>query len=389
MYHARRARADLRGSLGWAWAIAIVGFTITFASGWSAMDSWDPPRVGERPAVAKSDPVSFVKVIDPESHALRVADEASPSPLEQPALQTLLEHMARRSDMFIAVPLQAVAGWTTDGWSPERGVAVIAESPPWSGTGLVEEGVAHFWGSAAALGLATLPESWGTVPLVQVSAQVPQAAWVTGAGHDYRTGGDPLLVLHPQTAAQVGVDPAFTGAEVVRELTCYCSTDALVTVVAAMNEAEASNGGSRVFLTVDREGVVDLPDRSNRAVVSMTTYFLLVVAAIFLLFVWLGTLEFWRRARDAVRVERLSGASLTKLLLRQQTVIALTVTVPVVAGLVAQDLLFASTSDLPPWHEHLGLVVAALGLIVQLIAGYRPAAGLVRDSRRIAERAAG
>ncbi len=359
--HAERFLIDLRQARSWVTGIAVVAFATSAIATYMTWFFVATARQGALSAVAPRDPLGFIRVIDPQASV--EAGGAEGSALDQPGMRVLRDRLAADPRLFVSVPLQAL---TTDrARFPETvqdGVAVIGIRPPFLPDSIEMSTGAMLWGSIAG----QIPEvddaHLADVPIRQVSAHRLRATFVSGGGRLTHTEDAALVVLDPGTAHHLGIHFPYTVADIAENVTCYCSPADLTSLTVEMTTAERRAGTGRSYWATGYAGVMGPAERSWAAAQLLETGIPLAILLAAAALAIAASRVMWARRVGAYRVEWLCGAEEVGLQIRQQLLLALSLTVPAVLGFVSLDALLRLTDAVIPWPLAGGplLVVGAL-----------------------------
>ncbi|MEJ2579733.1 MAG: hypothetical protein P8Z68_11680, partial [Kineosporiaceae bacterium] len=299
--------------------------------------------------------------------------EGMKSGLRTPGMAVLLDRMNNDSRMFFTLPLGAFMEDRT--YFSERatsGLVVVGRSPAFLQDSAPAGPGPFLWGSLPR-GLPGLTNSRvGPVKVRQVAPAPLSSSYVEGTGLRRKTGDEAVLLLSPANAQTLGVSGMYSASDLSLAFTCNCGVDDLAPLAGAMTEAERKADSHRVFYALSYDGIIGPVERSN----SVSEVLDMVFAAGTLLsvttFSYMSVLMFWKRREHDYAVEQQAGASEWALHLRQQTIIAMAVTFPILAGFLFVDA--AVRGDQPvPWPRAGGPLTLLLVLALHLALGTRTA----------------
>lgn len=378
--HARRFLLDLRQvGVRWVATISMITFVVASVLTYSLPFAVAEARSGTLSPQAPREPLSFLRVIDPNASIVSSGDEGSM--LDTPGMRVLLDQLGRHPNAFLTLPLQAfttspiqvsnradVGVVVSDQNRVRDGVVVVGAAPPFLDDAVPDGGPILLWGSIAGQVPEIDDTRLGPHAVQQVDSATLRREYVDGSGRIAHTQDDALLAMTTETAREVGVY-SYDVAEVSSGLTCYCDAAELEAVASAMTDAEQRAGTDRVYYALGYDGLIGPLQRSAAVgevlVLALPVGTLLSVCCFFVM----ATRLFWGRRAHAYHVETVCGAGETALQLRQQLMIALSLTLPAIVGFAVIDLQFRDIDAPLPWPPGggPGLIVAAACL--QLAAG--------------------
>lgn len=338
LFQARRLLADLRQVGGWVISIALVAVVVSILAAYMATFGVAEARSGALTPAPPQQPLSFLRAIDPNESIMTTVEsveELDRSVLDGPGLKVLLDRMVQDDRMFIALPLNAFildgrSGTTVD----SRVTAVLGAAPPFLGEA-PGGGVALLWGSltdGSEGGTGVNDSSIHGHRVHRVSEQPIATEYVAGSGRRTFTSDAALVAFDVATGRDLGVSNPYHVSEVIRGFTCYCDVAELVDLADAMSEAESRAGTGRGFYPVGYEGVVG-PVQRSRALAEMLNagHAVGTLLSVWCLVVMVAQV-FWARRSRVYLAERLCGSSEVAIQVRGQLLIALSLTLPALAG---------------------------------------------------------
>ncbi len=375
MSSVRRFAKDLRHTRGWVFWIGAASLLITIlttymavfgaAQGWSGTLSAEPPQ----------EPLSFLRVVDPRESIVTVAESVGNidrSVLDEPGLVVLFQHLRDDARMFLTMPLVAF----TDRWGMEvaessDALAVVGTAPPFVPRVNTSRDVL-LWGSIAS-DYADVPqvddeEIFGHI-VQKVESTPLDAEYITGSGFRATTRNAALVVMSTAAARDIGIRSPYSVIDVVDGIVCYCEREELVRLAERMSEAEALAGTGRSYFAVGYDRVVGPVHRSSALVESLSAGLAIGV----FLSVWclavMAAQVFWQRRSHVYRVESMCGATETTVHLRAQMLIALSLSLPALAGFALVSAALRESLWPPPLPPASRLIAVAVVAALHMMAG--------------------
>lgn len=367
---------DVRHVGGWALIMFVAVLVMSTITTYMLAFSVAEGRRGSLTTRAPREPVSFLRVIDPQDSIVRVIEsreELEASVLDEPGLRVLTDRMHDDDRMFMVLPLNALISELGTDRQVDTNPQAIIGAAPWFLPREPAQDTMMLWGSLQG-GATPVPgvsdRSVVGHPVRQVSSRRLSATYVSGDGYVRHAADAPTVAMDVAVARDLGVTPPPGVPEVVSSFTCYCDVADLDVLAGRMSRAEAHAGTGRTYYAVDRAGLIG-PVQWSWALSEALTAGQAVVTLLSIgwLTVVLAQL-YWSRRAPTYLVERLSGSSELAIQMRAQVLLAASLTVPAIAGYEVVNVLLAGSMAppaLPP-----GTRAAAYGVIVMLHA----AAGL-------------
>lgn len=378
--HARRLLADVRQVGGWVITLFVAVLVVSTLAAYMLVFAVADGRSGVLATGSPQDPVSLLRVIDPNDSIVTVVEtveELDESVLDEPGLRILTDQMRRDDRMFMVMSLNA---FTSDA-GEERQVdtnpqAIVGASPPFL-PDAPPPGAMMLWGSL--VGSTPVPDvsdrSIVGHPVLQVSTERLAATYMAGSGLFEDTRDAPTVAFDVATARALGVTSPPGVADVVRSFTCYCDVTDLAKVAEEMSDAELRAGTGRVFYAIDHAGAIGPVQRSRALSETLGAgHAIATLLSIGWLTAMLARL-FWSRRAPTYLVERLCGSSETAIQIRAQVLLAASLALPAVAGYELVNALVTGAASPPPLPPETR--IAALAVIGLLYS----AAGLPTISR--------
>ncbi len=333
---ARRLRVDLRRVRVWALLLAPAVVLMAFAATYQAAFAADASRSTRLDS--DSEMRSGIRMIDPGSsmvNSYEDSEQLHASAFDQPGLGVLLDHMTGRPGMYLTTPLGTLTQQATGLFQnvSSDAVAVIGE-----GHQFLPDSDPHsaltLWGSISA-DYAAFPavtdRQIGSIPMTQLSVDPPRVTYVDGSGRRRLTQARPVVLVRPAAAAELGA-PLTDASDLIGGFVCECSVDQLQMLTFQMNAAEAQAHTSRRFYAVSHSELRTALQKSYALGTVLTTAFAAATVLGLLIFAFAAAEVFWDRNRAAYQVEMMHGAGGGALQARQQVLLGLSVTVPLLVG---------------------------------------------------------
>ncbi len=367
--HARRLILDLARLRVWLIAVVttttLVSAILTYTMAFTA----EAARDGALSTTPPQEPLSFLRVVDPRSSIVSSSNERST--LDTPGMKLLLDRMSRRSEIFMAIPLQAFTADTRRFSNMvNRGLVIVGAPPPFLDHAAITGKQIVLLGSIAGQVPEVDDSRIGEHAVHQEATQPPAFSYVAGSGRVASSGIEPIVLMSPASARDVGIYPPFDATRIASTVTCYCSATTLSAVAEEMTRMEELAGADRVYYATSYGGLIGPVERSWAAsqvinlalpACALLSVLVLVVAAARLV---------WSRRVHAYQVEWLCGAGELGLQVRQQIIILVALTTPLATGFVAIDTVLRISGSPPPWPAGGGTLLAVGVVGVQVLAGF-------------------
>ncbi|MFC0625399.1 hypothetical protein [Kribbella deserti] len=334
---------DLRAAGGWIAALALTALLVAGISTYMAAFSINNARGGVLSATSPRESLSFLRVVDLGESMIHEVDG---NPVgEEPEVKVLMSELANDDRMFMVLDLHQVA-YRFD--SAERmnipdATAVIGTAPDFVPQA-PQEGLALLWGDLATAGGNRI----GDLDVSRVASRPLESRFVSSDGRIVQLGEKPTVALTPKSAERFGLSGIWWVSEVVNGVTCYCTPDELAGTADLMNEAAAAAGKDRVYYAVGYEDLIGTVQRSYGLRSTLNTAHLIATAMGIWCFAAMAAAMMWRRRSHTYQVEMILGSSESGLQVRQQALVFLSFTLPMLTGYELVDVILRRADDPPP-----------------------------------------